>query len=340
MGEGDGSKLGRRDFVVGGVGAAAGVACASDPAKPSPSPEADAGPREVAAPKVDPSPPGPPLPTSIPMRVLGKTGVRVTTFGLGGQGMIQSGGRDTALAIIEKALELGVSYYDTSKVYGPSEVFLGEGLEGKRNRIFLATKTFDRRRDEALRQLDDSLVKLRTDHIDLWQLHHVRFQSDIDQIFGTGGVLEAMLRARDQKIVRYLGVTGHYDPDVLEQAIDRFDFDVVLMAVNAADAAEKPFRRSLLPKAVQKNMGVVAMKVPARGEMLKAIPMKDAYDYALNLPIATAIIGCDSAAHVEENVTIARNFAPLTSAQATDIEARALVYGQEATFFRRPPYEL
>src|SRR6202050_1964932 len=211
----------------------------------------------------------------MPTRNLGKTGFRVGIFGLGGQGALEKANKESlALQIIQRALVLGVNYFDTSAIYGGpdrwSERYLGKGLKGNRDHVFIATKTKERTRDAALKKLDVSLKLLDTDHIDTWQLHDVGIQEDIDQIFGKGGAIEALVQARDQKMVRHLGVTGRFRPEALMECIRRFPFDTVLMGVNAADKYYYSFEKDLLPLAVEKQMGIIGMKVMARGRILSS----------------------------------------------------------------------
>jgi hypothetical protein len=164
-----------------------------------------------------------------------------------------------ALAIIQRALELGVNYFDTSAIYGGpdrwSEQYLGKGLKGYRDQVFVASKTKERTRDAALKNLEVSLNLLDTDHIDTWQLHDVGIQEDVDQIFGKGGAIEALVQARDEKMVRHLGATGRFRPEALIECIKRLPFDTVLMGVNAADKYYYSFEKDLLPLAVEKQMG-------------------------------------------------------------------------------------
>src|ERR1700739_4720273 len=162
-------------------------------------------------------------------RNLGKTGFRVGIFGLGGQGALEKANNETlALKMIERSLELGVNYFDTSAIYGGpdrrSEQYLAKGLKGSRDQVFIATKTKERTRDAALKNIEMSLKLLDTDHIDSWQLHDVGIQEDVDQIFGKGGAMEALVQARDQKMVRHLGVTGRFRPEALIECINRFPF--------------------------------------------------------------------------------------------------------------------
>jgi hypothetical protein len=303
----------------------------------------------------------------MPTRNLGKTGFRVGIFGLGGQGALEKHNNEgLALAIIQRALELGVNYFDTSAIYGGadrwSEQYLGMGLKGYRDHVFIATKTKERTRDAALKNLEVSLKLLDTDHVDTWQLHDVGIQEDVDQIFGKGGAMEALVQARDQKMVRHLGVTGRFRPEALIECTNRFAFDTILMGVNAADKYYYSFEKELLPLAVEKQMGIIGMKVMARGRILSSwtpppveeqkhswegrgavttisgtLTKRETFFYTLSLPISTAIIGCDSVAQVEECVELARSFTPLSQAQMAALEAKVEPVAKQALFFRLTP---
>src|SRR5437870_10767301 len=156
--------------------------------------------------------------TPLPRRPLGKTGRQVTIFGLGGEGVLRTHGRTKeAVRVIQQALDQGVTYCDTAPAYAGSMDYYGAALGERRAHIFLASKTHERSRDGSLRLLEDSLRRLRTDHLDLWQLHDLRTAADLEQIFAKGGAMEALLQARAEKRVRFLGVTGHHDPAVLEE---------------------------------------------------------------------------------------------------------------------------
>lgn len=300
----------------------------------------------------------------MPTRNLGKTGFRCTIFGLGGQGALEKPNNEAVvLPMIERALELGVNYFDTSAIYGGparwSEQYLGKGLKGARKHVFIATKTKERTRDAALRNLEVSLKLLNTDYIDTWQLHDVGIQEDVDQIFGKGGAIEALTQARDQKIVRHVGVTGRFRPEALMECIRRFPFDTVLMGVNAADQYYYPFEKELLPMAVEKQMGIIGMKVMARGRILSSwtpppidvqkrswegrgaiattpgtLTKRETFFYNLSLPISTAIIGCDSVEQVEECAELARAYTPLSQAQMAALEAKVEPIAKQALFFR------
>ena len=221
----------------------------------------------------------PPLPSNpatekaMPTRNLGRTGYRVGVFSLGGQASVEQPHNEAvAVPIVERALDLGVNYIDTAAMYGGeerwSQRYIGQVMKRRRNQAYLASKTHDRTRDGSLKLLEQSLKLLNTDHLDAWQLHHIDSQSDVDRIFAKGGAIEAFQQAKEQKMVRFLGVTGHRDPDLLIQCLERFPFDQIRMALNAADKHHLSFEEKLLPLAVEKQIGIIGMKIPARGRIL------------------------------------------------------------------------
>ena len=221
-------------------------------------------------------PDNPKTPDAMPTRNLGKTGLPGRIFSLGGQAAIEKANNfDVAVPLIEKALDLGVNYVDTSARYGGvedrwSEQYFGEVMKTRRSEAFLATKSHDRTRDGSLKLLERSLELLKTDHIDLWQMHALSRPDQVEEAFAPGGAIEAFVEARDQGIVRNLGISGHADPDVLIDAIERFPFDCVLLALNAADPFHLSFKEKLLPLAVEREMGIIGMKIPARGLILSS----------------------------------------------------------------------
>ncbi len=297
---------------------------------------------------------------AMPTRNLGKTGYRVGIFSLGGQASVEKPNNDdVAVPIVERALDLGINYIDTAAQYGGTERwsqrYIGQVMKRRRSEAYLASKTHDRTRDGSLKLLEESLKLLNTDHLDAWQLHHVTTMDDVERIFAKGGAIEAMHEAREQKMVRFLGVTGHTDPEVLMECLRRSPFDQILMAVNAADPHHLSFQEKLLPMALEKQMGIIGMKIPARGRILSTwtpppdahggwegsakgpgtLVMKEAMYYVLSLPVSTVIIGCDTIAQLEENVKLAREFTPLSGEQLAALAAKTQPVAQQALFFRR-----
>ena len=319
----NGGKHGRREFLkVGGAVTAALLA--------------PTGLKADTPKTMPPLPVNPLTPAAMPTRNLGKTGYKVGIFSLGGQAALEKPNNfDVAVPIIERALDLGVNYIDTSSIYGGpdrwSEQYVGKVMAHRRNQAFLATKTKERTRDDSMRMIEKSLQLLQTDHIDLWQLHDIGTMYDIDQIFAKGGAMEALVEMKDQKVVRHLGLTGHYRPEALMEGIKRYPFDAILMAMNAADPHHYSFNQELLPLAVEKQMGIIGMKIPGRSRLLSSwtppsieaqkhswegmtfqttssgtLTMREAMYYTLSRPVSTVIIGCDNIAQLEENVHLAR----------------------------------
>jgi aryl-alcohol dehydrogenase-like predicted oxidoreductase len=261
-------------------------------------------------------------------------------FSLGGQAALETSGQEAASEqIIDRALDLGVNYLDTSAAYGGgrSERNIGRVMSTRRDLVFLATKSLQRTYDGAMADLERSLTNLQTDHVDLWQIHNVRTDSDLSAIFGSNGAISAFERARTEGTARFIGVTGHYDPGVLRVAMESYDFDAVLMAVNAADVHYRSFIIGALPTAVTQNVGIVAMKIPARGRLFRAggvETMQQALGYTLTHPISTAIIGCSTVTEVEANVRLANAFTPLGSNEMSSIEALTAPYYREGAWFK------
>jgi predicted aldo/keto reductase-like oxidoreductase len=207
-----------------------------------------------------------------------------------------------------------------------------------------------------MRLLEESLKNLQTDHLDTWQLHNVQRQSEVDQIFAADGAIKAMEKAKAEGIVRHLGITGHFEPLVLLGAIKRYQFDSILMALNAADIHYLSFKNYLLPEAQKQGIAIIGMKVTTRSRLLSSwtpppleeqtdvrlrtpkpgtISIKEALTYNMSLPVSTTIIGVDSLAQIEENVRIASGFSPLSQAQMEEIEFKTLPVVRQGLYFRR-----
>ncbi len=287
-------------------------------------------------PSADPNP----TTTPIPRRLLGRTGQPVTIFGLGGEGVLRTHGRAAeAVAVIQRALHQGVNYFETAPAYASSIDYYGLALGDRRSDIFLASKTHDRTYDGSLRLLDDSLRRLRTDYLDLWQLHDLRTEDDLSRIFGKGGGLKALLQARTEGRVRYLGITGHHDPAILLKAMQEFDFDTVLIPLNAADVHRLSFRDTVLLAAARRNMGIVGMKSTAQGRLLASgmLTMAEAMGYVLSLPgVSTLIIGCQTPAEVDENARIARQYVAFDDQKMHEMESRTRPKSESFNYFKMP----
>ena len=273
---------------------------------------------------------------TIPKRVLGRTGREVTILGLGGEGLLRSFGRAReAYALINRALDLGISYCESARAYSGSESYYGKALKERRRDIFLTSKSHARDRKGALAHLHETLANMQTDHLDLWQVHDVREEEELAEIFGPRGAIEAFSEAKQLGKTRFIGVTGHHDPSILRTCIERFDFDTVLMPVNAAEPAYKSFHDEVLPLARERNMGIIGMKVYFRGFASK-LPgyngMEPFFRFALSQPVTNIVIGCDNVAQLEENVRFAESFEPMTEeeqkklARAVEAFSRQLMY--------------
>ena len=276
----------------------------------------------------------------MPLRPLGCTTHQVAIFSLGGQATLErSGTAEQSERIISRAIDLGVNYIDTAAAYGRgiSERYIGSVMKSRRKEVFLASKTHSRSYDGSMRLLEQSLKNLQTDHLDVWQLHNVRTQDDLDRIFSDDGAIKALEQARDQGIVRYLGITGHYDPFVLRKAIEQYPFDTILVALNAADRHNKSFITNLLPVAVEKKMGIIGMKIPARGRIFREggiTTMEQAMRFVLTLQVSTVIVGISTLEELEENVRIARTFQPMTEQEMRTTEGLTKPYYTDASWFK------
>jgi len=283
--------------------------------------------------------PAPGAMSVLPRHPLGRTGELVTRFGLGGEGILRTHGRMAeAVRVIRRALDHGVNYFDTAPAYESSMDYYGEALGERRSSVFLACKTHDRTRDGSLRLLDQSLQRLKTDYLDLWQLHDLRTLDHVERIFAKGGAMEAMIQARAEGRVRYLGITGHYEPKVLLEALSRFDFDTILVALNAADVHRRSFIQTVLPQAVRHETGVIGMKVAAAGTLIGRgkLTMEEAVDYTLSLPgVSLIIVGCKSPAEVDQNVDIVRRFRPLSETQMHELEERTRRKAEVYTSYKK-----
>jgi len=277
----------------------------------------------------------------IAAREFGRTGRTVTMVGLGGEGVLRTYGRtQEAAAVIRTAVDEGITYFDCARVYADSELYYGaiwKACPEKRAGLFQASKSASRDKKGALADLENSLRRLQTDHLDLWQIHDVRTDSDFNRIAGPDGALEAFTAAKASGKVRHIGVTGHHDPRILTRAVSEWPLDSVMMPVNPAEAAIGGFLTSTLPAAREKNMAVIGMKILGAGHYI--LPEGDItagllIRFAASYDITVAIVGCSSAAEVHTLAQIGRDFIPLSEDQKILLTERFRPLAERLAFYR------
>ncbi len=254
----------------------------------------------------------------IPKRILGKTNLNVTIIGLGGWHIGRLKSEKTAADVISLALDLGINFFDTAHSYedGLSEIRYGKSLKGRREKIFLMSKSTMRTKEEARKELELSLKRLQTDYLDVWQLHSIRTKDDVDQIFAVGGAYETAAKAKEEGKIRHIGITGHFDPYVNLEALKHHDLlETIQMPINLIDAHSGGFVKLVLPKAVERNLGVLAMKTVANGRIVdhNIASAQECLRFAWNLPVSLIVSGVDSAEQLAQNVKSARAFSKLTA---------------------------
>jgi predicted aldo/keto reductase-like oxidoreductase len=276
---------------------------------------------------------------TIPQRTLGQTGYSATILGLGGEGVLRTYGQEReATAVIEAALAEGINYFETARAYSGSEAYLGPNLKGRRDKIFLTSKSHGRSFKEAMAHLTITLKNLDTDYLDLWQVHDIRTMDEVEALGAKGGVLEAFHHARDRGWVRFIGITGHHDPEVLRRALTMYEFDTILLPVNPAE----PHQASFLPlarEAMDKGMGVIAMKTLCRGQLPQLAEDPDAIvgellAYAWSHPVSLAVVGADSDAQVRQLAAAARNFIPMTPEEQQTLEEAVDPIAQQLMYYK------
>ncbi len=266
----------------------------------------------------------------IPRRPLGNTGVQVSIIGVGGFHLGSAKDQSEARKIVDAALDAGINFFDNAWEYhdGRSEEWLGEALKQKRDRAFLMTKvcTHGRSKDIAMRMLEESLKRLQTDHLDLWQIHEVIYDNDPDLIFKTGGAAEALVEAKKQGKVRFVGFTGHKDPSIHLKMLEHgFPFDAVQMPLNCFDANFRSFETRVLPELHRRGIAALGMKsMGGSGEMVAhgAVTAAEALRYAMSLPVAVTISGMESLSVLKQNLEVARGFQPMSAADMQHLRDR------------------
>lgn len=277
----------------------------------------------------------------VPYRPLGRTGVKVSAIGLGGYHLGNPSEQD-AIRIIRSALDRGINFLDNCWDYhdGESEVRMGKALrDGYRQRAFLMTKIDGRTKKAAAQQLDESLRRLQTDHLDLLQFHENIRMDDSDRIFAAGGGMEAVLEAQKAGKVRFIGFTGHKDPDIHLKmlrvaAAHHFHFDSVQMPLNVMDAHFHSFEKKVVPVAVEQGIAIFGMKPMGAGLVLqsKTVPPVDCLHYAMNLPTSVVITGCESMSDLDQALQAAKTFRPLSAAEVAALLAKTETVARNGSF--------
>jgi aryl-alcohol dehydrogenase-like predicted oxidoreductase len=276
----------------------------------------------------------------IPRRKLGRTGLDVTILGFGAAWLGLYRQEPPALELCQRALELGVNFFDTARDYGMSEERLGKVIEKKRKDVILMTKVLARTRAEAEKELETSLRMLRTDYLDVWQIHSVKTQMDLDQAFGPDGSMEAALAAQKAGKARFLGVTGHKDPEINLKALSYFDFDTMQMPLNVVDPFYRSFEKTVLPELVKRNTGVLAMKSMAGGRMLQngVARAREALPYVWSLPVHVLISGVQTIEQLDENAELARKFKLLSEKERQALLERVRpLAGIQTEYYKMKP---
>ncbi len=278
--------------------------------------------------------------TEIPLRVLGRTGVQVSAIGLGGYHIGKMREDREAIRLVQQAVDSGITFMDNAWEYhdGRSEELMGKALAGRRDQVFLMTKicTHGRDRHEAMRQLEASLRRLQTDHLDLWQVHELAYDNDPERHFATGGVIEALDEAQRAGKVRFVGFTGHKSPEIhLKMLSYDYPFDTCQLPLNCCDATFRSFEQHVLPELERQGIAALGMKsLGGGGDMVKAklVTAQEALRYAMSLPVATVISGIDSLEVLQQNLKVARGFTPMSAAEMQALRERCATLAADGRF--------
>ena len=278
---------------------------------------------------------------SIPLRQFGRSDAKVSILGFGGHHLGDAPDEATAVRIVHEAVDNGVTFFDNCWEYrrGKTEVWMGAGLKGRRDKVFLMTKTCPHGRDGslALQMLEESLRRLQTDHLDLWQVHGMAFDNDPELFIRPNGAAEALTKAKKDGKARFVGFTGHQNPMVhLGMLKTGFPFDSVQMPLNAFDASFiRSFERQVLPELNHRGIAALGMKpLSGHGEPIRAgvISAEEALRYAMSLPVATTITGIDSVEVLHQNLRIARTFKPMSPTEMDELRNRCKQYALDGRY--------
>jgi len=279
----------------------------------------------------------------IPMRTFGKTGEKLTVIGQGGARMQLLRTREEGRKHLHSVYAAGVNYFDCAASYweGHAEEVYGDVVPQYRKSIFITTKSGKRTRKEAEEELHASLRRLRTDYVDLWQMHGVETPAEVERIFSPGGALEAFEAAKKAGKCRYIGFTGHADPEVHLMMLKRYDrFDSILMPLHAADPTYLSFEKTTLPAAVKAGIGIQGMKIFGNAFLLRALNARECLSYVLSLPVHCATLGFSTKGQLEDDVRTAQSFKPLSEAEMDELRkvaqtARGAVTGPGMEYWKK-----
>jgi predicted aldo/keto reductase-like oxidoreductase len=278
----------------------------------------------------------------ITAKLFGKIGPAVTQVGLGGEGTLRTFERSPdALSVIKEAAQQGITYFDSARAYAGSEGYYGEFWRehlSMRSGIFQTSKSAARSKDEARRELDQTLTNMRLSHLDLWQIHDIRTREDIERIEGPNGALEAFVEARDAGLVRFVGVTGHYDPEILLHAVKNWPVDAVLLPVNPAEAVLGGFLDEVMAAASERGQAIIGMKVLGGSHYISTeagITPELLIRFALSKGVTVAIVGCSSPREVQALARVGREFEPLTPEEETRLVNEFRPRARRLAFYRR-----
>lgn len=283
-------------------------------------------------------------PEKVPLHTLGNTGQKVPRIALGlGSRWCSVKEEDKALEILDYAYQNGMHYWDTAHSYQRGEVIseerVGKVLPPIRDKIFLSTKSHARDADEAMREIETSLKRLNTDHVDLLQVHLIRSLEDAKQLGKKGGILELLENLKQEKITRFIGFTGHKSAEGMKYAAENYPFDTMLIALNHHRDGEQKFEEQAVPAAGQKNMGVMAMKVIRPREITPDLSAQDLIRYALTLShVDTAVIGMDSLEVLKENIQLLKHFEPLPESRMQELKTSLVPFYQRHNLPWMSPY--
>jgi aryl-alcohol dehydrogenase-like predicted oxidoreductase len=275
----------------------------------------------------------------IPKRTLGRTGLKVTMMGIGGHHADLPEKEEDTIAIIHRALELGINFFDNADCYnqGRAEERMGKALEGHRQNIVLMTKVDQRDAEGARATLEKSLRHLSTDYLDIWQFHAVSLMNALERILGPGGALEAAEKAKKEGKIRFIGLTGHFNPEIHLQAVQRYPFDTIQMPINVMDPHFRSFRKTVVDEARKRNTGILAMKTLCYGNVVSKGVAKagEALRWVWSQPIDVLVSGCDRIEVLDYNVYLAKTFTLMSeSEQAALLERTAPYRGPQMEVYK------